>query len=380
MRLRIIIDSFGAREWIPLLRRFVSGLMLLCLVSLTACSTGTAPSQGEQKEPVPAKVDLSGTKSYLLSKSRELVTETGGLKAVAQAYYDLAKAYRFDYRALWQQDAATAREHVAKAKGHFLKANPAYELMEGIVAGVSELAQFDVDLDAGIAAADGTEDVVSFDVPLPNGQVLAKPGNFFLLAEVTLWGTKVEWTVQDVAPDLDGNGKVDFGESLPDANILKGVADAFAAKSSELLKAAEAWEPTEADAFTALVVMIPTMDEYFGAWKESRYVAGDGASSIQFVATSRLQDIADILSGLQVVYGSVKPSVVASDAAQAAQIEGDLAGLRTFVQEILAKERAGQKFTAENADLFGSEAQQRATAIAGQITQAAAKLGVDIEG
>lgn len=363
-----------------MLRRFTSGLVLASLLSLTACSTGTGPSKADSHQPPAAKVDLSGTKSYLLSRSRDLVTETGGLKAVADAYYELAKVHNFDYAALWQKDAAAARAHVAAARGHFLKANPAYELMEGIVAGVSDLAQFDVDLDAGIAAADGTEDVVSFDVKLPDGTVLAKPGNFFFLAEVTLWGTKPEWTARGVAADLDGNGTVNFGEALPDANVLKGVADAFAAKSAELLTAAEAWNPTEADAFTALVVMIPTMDEYFGAWKESRYVAGDGAGSQQFVASSRLQDIADILSGLQVVYGSVKPSVVDVDAAQAAQIEGDLAGLRTFVQEILTKERGGQRFTAESADLFGSEAQQRATAIAGQITQAAAKLGVDIEG
>jgi hypothetical protein len=355
--------------------------MLMSLLLATACSSPTAGEPpAAARADAGVKVDLSGTKSYLLTKSRELVDETGDLKAVAGAYYDLAKLHNFDYAALWAKDAAAAGRQVAAAKEHFLKANPAYELMEGIVAGVTDLAQFDIDLDAGIAASDGTEDVVSFDVTLPDGRVLAKPGNFFFLAEVTLWGTKAEWTAAEVAADMDGNGTVEFGEALPDANVLKGVADAFAAKSGELLKAAEAWEPTEEDAFTALVVMIPTMDEYFGAWKESRYVAGDAASSIQFVATSRLQDIADILAGLEVVYGSVKPAVAGADAAQAAQIEGNLQGLRAYVQEILAKERAGQKFTAENADLYGAEAQQRATAIAGQLTQAAAKLGVDIEG
>lgn len=362
-----------------MLRRFVSGLVLVSMLSLMGC-TAAEKLPAESAPTTAAKVDLSGTKTYLLTRSRELVSETGGLQAVADAYYELAKVHNFDYTALWQKDGATARKHVTAAKGHFLRANPAYELMEGIVAGVTELAQFDVDLDAGIAATEGTEDVVSFDVTLPDGKVLAKPGNFFFLAEVTLWGTREEWTARDVAADLDGNGTVDFGEVLPDANVLKGVADAFAAKSAELLKAAEAWQPTEEDAFTALVVMIPTMDEYFGAWKESRYVAGDGANSMQFVATSRLQDIADILGGLEVVLENVKPAIAAVDAAQAAQIAGDLQGLRTFVQEIRAKEQAGQKFTAESADLFGSEAQQRATAIAGQITQAAAKLGVSIEG
>ena len=53
------------------------------------------------------------------------------------------------------------------------------------------------------------------------------------------------------------------------------------------------------DAFTALVVMTPTMSEYFEAWKNSRFVAGDKANEKAFVAASRLQDIADILGGLE---------------------------------------------------------------------------------
>ena len=44
--------------------------------------------------------------------------------------------------------------------------------------------------------------------------------------------------------------------------------------------------------------MTPTMSEYFEAWKNSRFVAGDKANEKAFVAASRLQDIADILGGL----------------------------------------------------------------------------------
>ena len=362
--------------------RFIVGLTVLSSLLLAACSSPASPAtptSADQQVPAAVKADLSGTKTYLLAKSRELVAETAGLKAASDAYYELARARGFDYVALWKQEPDMARAQVAEAKARFLKANPAYELMEGIVAGVETLAQFDVDLDAGIAAIDGTEGVVSFDVKLPDGKVLAKPGNFFFLTEVTLWGTRPEWTAQSVQPDLDGNGKVEFGEVLPDATILKGVADAFAVKSEELLRAAEAWQPTASDAFTALVVMIPTMDEYFGAWKESRFVAGEQADSLQFVATSRLQDIADILGGLQVVYNNVKPAVATVDAAQAGQIESELTGLRDYVVSILTKEKAGQKFSVESADLYGTEAQNMATAIAGQITQAAAKLSIEIK-
>lgn len=356
------------------MRLVTVGFLVLSLLLLSAC---TSPKR-ETRPHGPAP-DLSGAKAYLLAQSEELVAETKALQQAASQYYDLARAHQFDYAALWSQEPHKARAALNTARQSFLKANPAYELMEGIVAGVDQLAQFDVDLDAGIAASEGTEDVVSFDVTLPDGQVLAKPGNFFFLAEATLWGTRPEWTAQQVSPDLDGDGQVAFGEVLPDANVLKGVADAFASKSGELLQSARAWEPSEADAYTALVVMIPTMDEYFGAWKESRYVAGDQATSLQFVAASRLQDIVDILTGLQVVYGTVKPSIAAVDAAQASQTEGELKGLREYVLGILAREKAGHKFSAEEADLFGGEAQQKATAIAGQIAQAAAKVGVSID-
>ena len=44
--------------------------------------------------------------------------------------------------------------------------------------------------------------------------------------------------------------------------------------------------------------MTPTMSEYFEAWKNSRFVAGEKASEKAFVAASRLQDITDILGGL----------------------------------------------------------------------------------
>ena len=43
------------------------------------------------------------------------------------------------------------------------------------------------------------------------------------------------------------------------------------------------------------------------------------------------------------------------------------------------REQAGKRFAPEQADTLGTEAQERATAIAGQVSQAAAQLGVEIE-
>ena len=51
--------------------------------------------------------------------------------------------------------------------------------------------------------------------------------------------------------------------------------------------------------------MTPTMSEYFEAWKNSRFVAGEQATEKAFVVASRLQDITDILGGLVLIYDNV---------------------------------------------------------------------------
>lgn len=355
----------------------VIGMFILsaCGAVLTPAASPTPPAA---QPAASAQADLTGLKQYLLMKATALRDHTAGLQRAAGQYYDLAKSTDFDYKALWETHRAEVRTILLEARKEYLAANPAYETMEGIVGGVPVLAQFDVDIDAGSAASEDPSSAVSFDVALPDGRTLEKPGNFFYLAEATLWGTNAAWVVQDIQADLDGDGTVAFGEVLPDAVVLKGIADGFAAMSADLLSSAEAWQPTVSDAFTALVVMTPTMDELFGAWRDSRSVSGKNASSQQFVATSRLQDIVDIISSLQVIYQTVEPMIAQADAAQAQQARTALANLHSFVDEIRQKEAAGKRYTPEEADLLGSEAQNRATAITGQISQLAAMLQVPI--
>jgi hypothetical protein len=270
------------------------------------------------------------------------------------------------------------RALVEGAQAAFAKANPSYEEMEGVVAGVPSLAEYDVIIDAGGDASE-PESAVPFDIETPAGRTFEQPGNFNYLIETTAYGTEPRFQAKGVQPDLDGDGKAEFGESLPDADFYVAAARDFEKYAKELDAAGRDWEPTAGDALTALVVMTPTMSEYFAAWKNSRFVAGQKASEKAFVAASRLQDIADILGGLVLVYDNVQPLVAKADRQQAEQTEQSLAQLHGFAAGLLAKEQAGRKFTAEEADTLGSQAQERAEAIAGQITQAAAKLNIEIE-
>jgi hypothetical protein len=346
-----------------------------------AATTAPAATSATDAQPTAAAAtaDLSGIKTYLVGKTSELKTATDELKTISDHYYDLAKGANFDYAALLKSQQPDVIKTILDARAVWTKASPLYEQMEGIVAGTPSLAQFDVDMDAGASGAEDPASTVSFDLKLPDGTTLPKPGNLFGVTESTLWGTYDDFKVKDVQIDVDGDGKQGLGDALPNANVLKGGVDELAAQATKLDESANAWTPTEADAFTALVVMVPTMSEYFDSWKSSRFIAGDASTQRDFVAISRLSDIQNILGSLQIVHQNVSPLIQAVDASQDQQIGQGLTNLKAFVADVYQQEQSGKRFSAEDADLLGKEAQDRATAITGQVSQVAAQLNIKIE-
>jgi hypothetical protein len=359
--------------------RVYTGILVFSLLFLTAC--GAAEPSATPPPPTPTTVagaDLSAIKTYLLDKAAQLKSGTTALKGTSDRYYTLVQGANNDYTALWKQPAPVI-EVIQQAQAQWIAASPRYEQIEGIVGGVPSLAEYDVILDAGSSASAGGDNVVPFDLTLPDGRVLPKPGNLFGVTESALWGTFADFTAPGVTPDFNNNGTLDFGEALPEANILKAAVDALDSYAGQLLDAAKAWTPTESDAFTAMVVMTPTMTELFDSWKASRFVAAAGTAERDFGVISRLSDIKDILSSLQVIYAGLSPRVRTVDAAQDGQIAQRLTDLHTFVAGIYEKEQGGKRYTPEEADLLGGDAQDRATAIAGQLTQLAAQLGVPLQ-
>ncbi len=332
----------------------------------------------ETADTATAAADLGAIKGYLTEHSAALADETAKFKEQGQAYYDLAKKADFNYAQMLEENRDEVNAILDDAKATYVRANPAYEEMEGIVAGVSSLADYDVIIDAG-SSGDDPENAVPFDLQLPNGKTLKQPGNFMFLTETALYGTNDDLTAKGVEADLNGDGNVEFGEALPDANIFLATTRDFDKYARELDSEANAFEPTDSDAFSALVIMTPTMSEYFEAWKNSRFVAGSKASEQAFVATSRLSDIADILEGLVFTYDGVQPVVAEEDPQQAKQTKESLQKLHDFAADLREKEEQGRKYSAEEADTLGSQAQEQAEAIAGQITQAAAKLNIELE-
>jgi hypothetical protein len=345
------------------------------VVALSALAGTAAPAAA-----ATGAAAFPGLHGRLVQQSQKLVAFTTEFKANAERYNRLAAATGYDYPKLWRTQKPALRPLLARMKRDWLAHNSDYERMEGIVAGTPSLVQYDVDIDAGASFADDPKGAVSFSLRTPDGRTFKQPGALYNITEAALWGEDRALVARTVKPDLDGDGRPgEFGEVLPDAGFLVAATREFDRQSRKLLAAARAYEPNTTDALSALVVMVPTMGEYFGDWKASRFVIGDKATSTSFNVASRLNDIHDILGSLQVVYRDVRPAIAKVDADQAAQTNSELNGLAGFIERIYRRERSGHRFTPQDADLLGKQAQDRAVKVAGQVSQAAAKLGITVE-
>ncbi len=216
-------------------------MLLFAILLLVACQVlPLAPTASTSLSAQPTagasltEIDLSGIKAYLLDQSQALKTSTEALKAQSDEYYSIAEEAGFDYTILWQERSTEILDILTAARGDWAKASPLYEKMEGIVAGTPALVEYDVILDAGASAAEDPENAVPFDLTLPDGRVLPQPGNLFGVTESTLWGTEPNY-IADVEADWDGDGEIEFGETIPDANVLKAGIDALDSYAGELL-------------------------------------------------------------------------------------------------------------------------------------------------
>lgn len=336
--------------------------------ALVVIALGAAQAQG-----------VETVKSYLLERLAAQKSATSQLVAAAGRYFEAARKAGFDYRRLAQAPAAEAvRASLKEARAAWIKASPLYESVEGIVAGVELLADFDLNIDAGASQAEGGDAVVSFDLELPDGRVLKKPGNAFGLVEGSLWGTERAFS-SGVAFDVDGDGRLGFGDRLPDAPLLKAAAEKLDQLTAGLIAAAKTWKPTAQDVFGALAANVPTAAPVFlERWKTSRFVLGDRATRRDFNVISSLSDLVDNITSWQKLYEGVSPQVRAKDAALDTQILEGLRNLKAWTQRLLKQEKQ-RRFTPEQAEILLKEGDDRATAITGKIVQAAALLGIRVE-
>ena len=319
-----------------------------------------------------SSADLGVVKSYLLSQVSTQKTATARLSSAASSYYNAAKAADFDYSKL---TTPAVRKTLLEARAAWIAASPIYESVEGIVAGVEMLSSHDVNLDAGVSKSVGGDGTVTFDLKLPNGKILEKPGNLFGITESTLWGTEKSYSSAR-AFDVDGNGAIGFGDVLPDANVLKAATAKLDEVTGQLIATGKTWQPTTKNVVSALQANVPTAANVFiERWKTSRFVLGDQTKSRDFNVISSLNDLEQNIGSWKTLYGGLSGAVNAKSTGLDAQINSNLQALRTWVVKLQAQEKV-KRFSKEQAEIIGKEAQNRATAIVGKINQAAALLGV----
>ncbi|MCA9858989.1 MAG: hypothetical protein KC438_04665 [Thermomicrobiales bacterium] len=361
-------------------RRLGAGVALTLVMSFSFVPLVAAQEATPVVSASPVAVEdleLSGIKTYLVERVDAVVAGNATLLAAAQQYYDLVSANDFDYQAVWDQFGPVLVPEIEKARDVWINQSSGnYELSEGIVAGVPALSYYDLLLDAGASGEEDPANALDNEVTLPDGTVLQSPGSFYHhLTEPALWGTHPDYVGLKV--DFDGDGTIEIGEALPDANFLLGTMQGLNQASLDLQAAVAAWEPTPEDAFTALLTMVPTMNEYFDDWKNSPFVLGQDSTAESFVAVSRLVDVAGILNGLLVTYDHVQGVVLSVNPELAAQIDAGLDEMMAFVTDIHAQEDGGTRFTPEQADIFAAQMEEMSSASAGQITQAMALLGIE---
>ncbi len=356
---------------------------LVCLVLVfSAC---TAPSGDVSEEVVTdsdddsvVELDLSGVSDYALGNAEMMKEATAKLVSESQAYFELIESYEFDYQAAYDAEGGKLVGISEDIKALWLEASTYYELDEGIVAGVPTLADYDVWIDAGPSKEEDPVEAREWTLEIADGRSLESPGNFFhSLLEPTIWGTNEEYSALKV--DFDDDGAVEVGESLPEAYMLVAATKGLDMATAEMLEAIDDWEANLLDVFTALVTMIPTMNEYFGQWEVSYFIAGEGSDEAAFVAVSRLADIKGILNGLSLAYENVSELVAGEDEMLDEQIAIGFAELVEYVNALFDDEQAGKVFAAEEASQFGAEAQAMADVLTAQVAQAAELLSVEVE-
>lgn len=319
---------------------------------------------------------LVNVKQFTLEHNRQLVAAAERLAAALSDYAGVIAAHNGEYAAAWAAESAKLSQQLTAIRTYWLEASNQYETIEGIVAGIPQTAKYDLILDAGNPGTE-TEDVAEYDLTLPDGTVLRRPGNLFhSITEPLYWG--MNETGVKLPADLDGDGKIAHGEMLFDANLGLGAAQALAHWAKALEADMNAWEPNREDAFTSVVVMTPTVGDYFGEWKESQFISGEIGA---FVARSRLADVQGIMNGCRKMYSeALSPVVAATDPDLDARIRSGFEELLALVEDTRARETSGTRFGAEEADSLGNEAQDIADRIVAMVLQAAAKAGIQIRG
>jgi hypothetical protein len=334
----------------------------LTAVALVALAGNASAASGE-------------VKGYLLDALTKMHAAADEFVQNAAAYQQLSDAQGGDPARAYAAAPNEIQKLVERLRENYKAMDSfGYETIEGIVAGVGSLSDFDVYLDSGVPQdqAGGGTPVAPVVLVLPNDKKIDHQGCLFTyIIEPMLWGTNASLVLP---ADVNGDGRIAPNESLPRPDVLTAAANDVQAKIVQLQQAAIAWQPTTADYFSAIITMTPTLSGYFDDWKESRYAT---ERSGKFTAVSRVSDMHGIMSSVAILYGAVNGAVAAKDPALANSIARGFSGILQFIDRVAARERKSGAITGPVIDELAEQAKQKADKLVPQVEQAAAIVGVN---
>jgi hypothetical protein len=325
-----------------------------CLAALALFPTST-----------PAAETAASVKSYLVKKLDKMKLASADFVKNSEAYAALVAANGGTVQAAYKAEPKKMRELVTAMQENYKAMDSyGYETIEGIVAGVPSLANYDTYLDAGVSASEGPDDVAPVVLDLGNGQKIDKQGSLFTyIIEPALWSGDKRWVVSA------GDGK-----TMPRPEVLTAAAADVNRKIGNLDADANAWNASVSDCFGAMVVMTPTLSDYFEDWRESRYST---EKSGRFQAVSRISDMRGIMGSCQVMYDAVEKNVAEKDKALAKSVTTGFKEIMAFLDKIEDREKQGTIKGAE-IDELATQAKEKTDKIVPQIEQSAALSGAKI--
>lgn len=317
-----------------------------------------------QAQETPATA--ASVKKYLLDRLERVQKASEDFVKNSEAYAAIVAANGNSVEAAYKADSKKMDALVGKMQEDYKAMDSfGYETVEGIVAGVESMADYDIYLDAGVPASEGPDGVAPVVLDLGNGKKIDKQGALFTyIIEPTLWGGEKRWVVP-----------VGDNKTMPKPEVLVAAAKDVNKKIGELVADAKAWNASVNDCFGAMVVMTPTLSDYFEDWKESRYSA---EKSGRFQAVSRISDMRGIMSSCEVMYDAVKSGVAAKDKALAKSVVSGFDEIQHFLDLIEKREKQGEISAAE-IDELATQAKEKTDKLVPQIEQSAAVSGVKVQ-
>jgi len=331
-----------------------------CLAVLLVASFGLVCS-------IQAEETAASVKSYLVKNLVKMKAASADFVANAEAYSALIAAHGGTVENAYKAEPKKMDKLVLEMRENYKAMDSyGYETVEGIVAGVPAMADYDIYLDAGVPASEGPDDVAPVILALSTGEKIDKQGALFTyIIEPALWGGDKRWVVP-----------VGNGQTMPRPEVLTAAAKDVDATIGHLVADSKAWNASVSDCFGAMIVMTPTLSDYFEDWKESRYSAD---RSGRFQAVSRVSDMRGIMGSCQVMYEAVDDTVSAKDKALAKSVNSGFREIMAFLDKIEDREKQGEIKAAE-IDELATQAKEKTDKLVPQIEQSAAVSGVKVEG